>query len=166
VLTLHFFLWTFIILCFSLGFIGLIVPVMPAVAFIWVGIGTYHFFIDPMALTWTTWNTLLIGTALILLADYLVNMFAVRHYGGSRLSMAASVVGVLMGLLLFPPFGIIVGPFLLVFLTESLRHRTPEEASKVAFATVVAFFGSAAAKALLQIVILSVFFMEIARAGA
>ena len=49
-------LWALIVLCFILSFVGLVVPILPGAAFIWLGAGIYHFLIDSAQLGWLTWE--------------------------------------------------------------------------------------------------------------
>ncbi len=152
--------WIVIALCFGVSFIGLVVPVLPAVGLVWLGVAIYHLLVDPLALTWTTWGTMLFFTGVILITDQLANAYLVKRYGGTKWSMLASIVGVFVGLIFFPPFGIIVAPFLFVFGAEVLQNRTPEASMKVAFATLIAFLGSAFAKAMMQLIMIGVFLAD------
>ncbi len=157
---MHVLWWVVITLCFVISFIGIVVPMLPAVGLVWLGVAVYHFLVNPLALTWTTWGTMLFFTAIILIMDELANAYLVKRYGGTKWTMLASVVGVVVGLIFFPPFGIIVAPFLFVFAAEILQHHTPEASMRVAFATLIAFLGSAFAKVLMQLIMIGVFLAE------
>lgn len=155
------FLWALIVICFVLSFVGLVVPVLPAAAFIWLGAAIYHFFIDPTQLGWFTWGSFIFLTALMLAADQLANAYAVKRYGGSKLSVLASVIGVPIGLFFFPPLGFVLVPFVLVFAVELIfRDRAPDEALKAAVGTLVAFAGSMFAKILMQVAMIVIFLLD------
>lgn len=155
-------LWIVIVICFILSFVGLVLPVMPAVALIWVGAGIYHFLIDSVAIGGLTWGSFVFLTALMLFADQFANVYAVKRYGGSRWSVWASIIGVPIGLFFFPPLGFILVPFLLVFFVELLfQKRSAESSLRVAFGTLVAFAGSLLAKALMQLIMVVVFLIDV-----
>ncbi|HHT74003.1 MAG TPA: DUF456 domain-containing protein [Firmicutes bacterium] len=155
-------LWILITLCFILSFVGLVVPVLPGAAFIWLGAGVYHFLIDSTQLGWFTWGSFILLTGLMLIADQLANAYAVKRYGGSRLSVLASLVGVPIGLFFFPPLGFVLVPFFLVFAVELiLQPSAPERAMKAAVGTLIAFAGSLFAKVLMQVAMIVIFLMDI-----
>ena len=105
-------LWILITLCFILSFVGLVVPVLPGAAFIWLGAGVFHFLIDSTQLGWFTWGSFILLTGLMLIADPPANAYAVKRYG-YRLSVLASLVGVPIGPFFFP-LGFVLVPFFCV----------------------------------------------------
>jgi uncharacterized protein YqgC (DUF456 family) len=155
-------LWALIVLCFILSFVGLVVPILPGAAFIWLGAGIYHFLIDSTRLGWLTWGSFIILSVFMLIADQLANVYAVKRYGGSRWSVWASLIGIPIGLVFFPPLGFVFVPFFLVFLVELVvQNRTSEEALKTAVGTLLAFAGSLFAKAFMQLAMIVVFLADI-----
>ena len=156
------FLWILIVACFILSFVGLVVPILPAAVFVWAGAALYHFFIDSAALSSLTWVSFIVLTALMLVSDQLANVYTVKRYGGSRLSTFASFVGAFIGLFAAPPWGVLVVPFLLVFLVELIfQKRSPEMSVKAAVGTLVGFVSSLVAKAVIQLVMIVFFFVDV-----
>lgn len=153
--------WFFIILSFLLSFIGIIYPIIPGVGLIWVGAAIYHLLINPEALTWTTWGTFTLFTGLILLSDQSANFYVVRRHGTSKLGVWAAVVGVIIGAFVMPPFGLLFVPFLFVLIAEVSQNRPMDRALTAAFATLVAFVTSAFAKAILQVLMITIFFLDL-----
>jgi hypothetical protein len=51
------------------------------------------------------------ATALALLLDYIVPAAGARRYGASKFGVWGSILGMLVGLFVFPPFGLFVGGF-------------------------------------------------------
>ncbi len=154
--------WFFILVCFLLSFIGIIYPIIPGVGLIWLGAAIYHLLINSDALTWTTWGTFTVFTALILLSDQSANYYVVRRHGTSRLGVWAAVVGVIIGAFIMPPFGLLFVPFLFVLVAEISQNRPLDRALTAAFATLVAFVTSAVAKAILHVLMIIIFFLDMA----
>lgn len=154
-------LWLFIGLCFFVSFVGLLIPVLPAVGFVWLGVLCYHFFLQPGVLSGGFWSAMLVLTGVYLLTDHVANVWLVKRYGGSTVSIFASVIGVFVGVFFFPPFGILFVPFLLVLAVEMLQDRTLEASLKVAFATLLAFLSGAFAKGVLQLVMIVYFWLTV-----
>lgn len=153
--------WIVIIICFIAGLAGIVLPIVPSVALVWAGVVVYHFFISSQALGWLTWATMIFFTAVILVVDQLSNVVVVRRYGASKISTFASLVGALIGVFVFPPFGVVVVPFVLVLVLELLQNRPLDKAFDVAFGTIVAFVGSTFAKGLMQLIMMAAFFVDV-----
>ncbi|HKM43486.1 MAG TPA: DUF456 family protein [Limnochordia bacterium] len=153
--------WIVIVICFVAGLAGIVLPVLPSVALVWVGIAIYHFFISSQALGWLTWATMIFLTAVILVVDQLSNVVVVKRYGASKISIFASLVGALIGVFVFPPFGVVLVPFVLVLVLELLQNRPLDKAFDIAFGTIVAFVGSTVAKGLMQLIMMAAFFVDV-----
>jgi len=149
--------WIIIIACFIFSFVGLVYPIIPSVFLIWVGVVLYHFGINSTALTWITWTMLVLLTVFLFLADYLANLHFVDKAGGSKWGMRAATIGLIVGSFVIPPFGVIIVPFALVLIAEMMQKKTFQESSKVAFATLIAFFSGTFAKAIIQLIMIGVF---------
>lgn len=154
-------LWMIIIGSFILSFVGLVYPIIPSVLMIWIGIVLYHFGLQPEALSWIAWLTFGLLTVLIFLADYLVNLHFVKKAGGSAWGKSAATIGLIVGSFVIPPFGVIVVPFALVLLAEMMHQRTFESSLKVASATLIGFLSSTFAKAIIQLIMIFVFFFAV-----
>lgn len=100
-------------------------------------------------------------TILLFVADYLANLHFVDKAGGSKWGMRAATVGLIVGSFVIPPVGVIVVPFVLVFIAEWLQKKTVMESLKVAFATLIAFLSGTLAKAVVQLIMIVVFFMDV-----
>ena len=155
------FWWIVIIICFIAGLAGIVLPVLPSVALVWAGVAVFHFFIHSQVLSWLTWGTMIFLTAVILIVDQLSNVVVVKRYGASKISILASLVGAFIGLFVFPPFGVVLVPFFLVFILELMHNRPLDKALDIAFGTIVAFVGSTFAKGLMQLIMMGAFFIDV-----
>lgn len=154
-------LWTLIIICFALAFIALIKPIIPGVPVLWVGFIIYHFGINKHQLSLSFWIFMIIFTAVIFLADFLANAYFLKKYGSTKTGEKVGCLAVIVGSFVFPPFGLIIVPFLSVFVTEKLQGKTTKESIKSAWATVISFISSSLAKAVLQFIMVIIFFVYI-----
>lgn len=155
------FLWSLVIVCFILSFVGLIYPIIPSVLMIWAGVVIYHFGINHHDLSWISWTMLGLLTILIFIADYLVNIHFVDKAGGSKWGTRAATIGLIVGGFVIPPFGVIIVPFALVFITEMIQMKSFQESIKVAFATIIAFLSGTFAKAVIQLIMIVVFIVDV-----
>lgn len=145
-------IWIIIICLFVISFIGIFIPVIPAVLLLWLGFFVYHFFLDGGTLTMSFWVAMLVFTIILMVSDFLMNHYFVNKFGGSKWSQLAAVIGVFIGVFVYPPFGMIVVPFLLVFVIEMMEKKRVQTAGLAALGAIVGFLSSAVAKIFIQLV--------------
>ncbi|WNC12427.1 DUF456 family protein [Brevibacillus brevis] len=155
-------LWIVVVALFALSIAGIFLPVLPDTILLWAGFLLYHFFIaEPGAGLPASFWWGMVGLSILLYgADVLTNMYFVKKYGGSKWSSAAAVVGIFVGIFVFPPIGMIVLPFVFVVLVELfVQNQTMERAVKAGFGSLIGFLGSAIVKVVLQLVMMIWFFL-------
>lgn len=154
------FWWLLIGLFFVASFVGLIVPIIPSVLVLWGGFLVYLFALSGTLSVWF-WIGMGVLTLFLLIVDILANIVFVKRTGGSKWGERAALIGVLIGAFVYPPFGLILVPFVLVFITELIQQKTAGEAVRVAFASFLAFLSGTFAKAVVQVVMIVWFFIEV-----
>lgn len=154
-------IWIGVIFLFILSFIGLIVPIIPGVGLIWGGVALYHFLIDSTSLTWLSWGSFALLTIVLLVTDQVAAYYFVKKTGGSKIGSIIATIGVIIGVFVMPPFGIIIVPFVLVIMIEILQQKPISAALDIALGTVIAFFSGTVAKALFQIIMIGIFIIDI-----
>ena len=71
-----------------------------------------------------------------------MQIYSVKVFGGGRASTIGVVVGIILGVFLFPPFGVIVGPFLGAYVGAIIESDFDLIKSfKIAFGSLVGFLG-------------------------
>jgi len=104
------------------GLLGAVVPVLPGpplsyaglLVLQWSGYGGFTFV---FLLIWA-------GIAIaVTVMDYFLPTLLTKQFGGSRYASVGSVLGLVIGIFFFPPFGMIVGPFLGAFFGELINNR-------------------------------------------
>ncbi|MDW4260283.1 DUF456 domain-containing protein [Staphylococcus saprophyticus] len=153
-------LWLCIIAAFVLAFIGLIKPIIPSVLVLWVGFLIYQFGFHNGNLSWVFYASMILFTVFILVADFIMNKYFVNKFGGSNLSELVALVGVIVGCFVFPPFGIIIVPFVAVLVVEMIQEPNLTKALKASFGSVVAFLASSVAQAIIMIIMVIWFFVD------
>lgn len=158
---MNFLIWIVILGLFILSFIALIYPVLPSVSAVWAGFLFYHFFINSMELTRVFWVFMTVFTLILLLSGVLVSSLSVKKYGGTKLGERVAALAVILGSFVYPPFGIIVIPFIAVFLAEWSQERSLKEAWNSAVGSLVGFFSGQIATAIIQFIMIVWFFFTI-----
>ncbi|MCM3548021.1 membrane protein [Niallia circulans] len=152
--------WLVIAVFFIASFVGLIVPIIPSVLVLWGGFLVYLFALGG-SLSVVFWVGMAVLTVFLLVVDLLANMAFVKRTGGSKWGERAALVGVIVGAFVVPPFGLIIVPFVLVLIAELLQQQPFEKAVRIAFSSFLAFISGTLAKAVVQIVMIAWFLIEV-----
>lgn len=99
-------------------------------------------------------------TVVIIAADIIANSYFVKKYGGSKTSETIAAIATIVGSFIFPPFGILLVPFLAVLVTEFIIHKDASKSVKVGFATIIGFLGGSIAKILIQLLMIVWFILD------
>jgi uncharacterized protein YqgC (DUF456 family) len=117
------------------GIIGCIVPALPGVVLSYAGLLCAYFTSYSHMSASAIWIWLAITVAARELsalrgevasdavADYFLPAWMTRRFGGSRAGAIGATVGVFAGFFIFPPIGIILGPFVGAVAGELLNDR-------------------------------------------
>lgn len=155
------FIWVVVIVLFIFSLVGVFVPIIPAVVALWIGFLLYHFFIDSEQLTLFFWIAMVLFTITLIGSDLLTNKYFVNKFGGSKTGEWGAIAGVVIGAFIYPPFGFIIIPFIVVFVIEMMNKKTPKEASLAAFGALVGFLSGVVAKLLIQLIMIGWFFVVV-----
>ncbi|QIC46552.1 DUF456 family protein [Lysinibacillus sphaericus] len=154
--------WILVVACFIISFVGLVYPIIPGVLFLVGGFLLYGLFFSFAELSWWFWIIEILFVVLLFGADTLANAFGIKKFGGSSSGMWGSTIGLLFGPFVIPVAGILIGPFLGAVIAELIvEKRTFSEAVKSGVGSLVGFLTSTIAKAVIQIVMIIVFFFAI-----
>ena len=75
----------------------------------------------------------LAGIALIsILNDYLSGLIGAKYGGAAQKSMLYGIIGMIIGLIIFPPFGGLIGVFVGILITELIRGTNQEKSIRAA----------------------------------
>lgn len=127
------------VVCLLAGIAGCIVPVLPGpplgYAALWLMKWSGAADFDGQFLL--IWG---IVTLAVTAADYLLPAWLSKRFGGSKYAATGSLVGLLAGMIFFPPVGPVVGAFIGAFVGEMLYDSSDAgKAFKAACGACVAF---------------------------
>jgi len=128
------------------GLLGAVIPVIPGPPLSFAGLlilqwSGYPDFTSTFLWVWAG------ITVIVTVMDYFLPTMMTKKFGGSRAASIGSILGLLAGMFLFPPWGMIIGPFLGAFAGELFHNRNDStKAFKVAFGAFLAFIVGSGAK--------------------
>ena len=142
------------------GVFGCIFPIIPGPP-----LGYLALIILSWAKGWepfgTTFLIIMAGlTILVSILDYLLPAMGAKKYGASRLSLWVSMAGMVIGLFLFPPWGMVIGAFLGAVAGELLAGRQGKSALRAGWGVFVGNMLSAGLKLALTGVMLFLYIKE------
>ena len=128
------------------GILGAVVPVIPGPPISYLGLlliqwSGYGEFSGTFLWIWAG------ITLIVTIMDYVLPSLMTKRFGGSRAASIGSFLGLLAGMFLFPPWGVIAGPFLGAFAGELMYNRANSaKAFTVALGAFFAFIVGSGAK--------------------
>ena len=156
---MDYFLITLGILFIISGILGGVLPILPGPPLSYVGLillhltESYHFSNQFLII----WGVI---TVVVYLLDYLIPIWGTKRFGGSKRGVWGSIIGLLIGLFLFPPFGIIVGPFVGAVVGELSSGKQSREAFRSGFGSFVGFLAGTMIKLIASGMMAWYFFAE------
>lgn len=151
--------WISVIVLFLVGMAGAIYPILPGALAIYAAFFVYGLCVGFEPFGYMFWVIQTAIVAVLFIADYVVNAWGVKRFGGSRASIIGSTVGVIVGPFIIPGFGLILGPLLGAAIGEMITGASMAKSVKSAIGAVVGLFTSIVVKFALQTVMIVLFFI-------
>lgn len=125
-----------------LGVLGAFLPVLPGPITSWLGLLLLHL-TTAIPMNWTFLGITFAIAMVIWLLDYLIPAIGTKRFGGTKYGVNGSILGLILGIVFFPPLGLIIGPFLGAFIGELLNNaKDVKRALKAAVGSFIGFLAS------------------------
>ncbi len=154
-------------ICILLGILGSILPGLPGPPVSYLGLLLIH---------WTRFASfstrmlviLAIIVAVVAVLDYIVPIWGTKTFGGSKAGVRGSTIGLIVGMILLPLFGIVLGPlglfgilggpFIGAWIGEIYAGKESRQALRAAFGSFIGFIAGTLMKIALSVVLAVYFF--------
>jgi uncharacterized protein YqgC (DUF456 family) len=142
------------------GLAGCVLPALPGPPLSYIALLLLHFtgryqFSNKFLIIW------LIITAVVVILDYLVPVWGAKKFGAGKRGVWGSIIGLLLGFFIFPPFGIILGPFLGAVIGEMSSGKETGAALKAGFGSFAGFIAGTLLKLVASGMMTWYFFKEL-----
>ena len=139
---------------FIIGILGSFIPILPGPPISYLGLLLIHwsgFANFSSAFLWMFAGI----TVVVTVMDFVLPSLMTKKFGGSRAASIGSFLGIIVGLFFFPPWGIIVGPFLGALIGELITNKAEgSKALKVALGAFLAFLVGSGIKLIISSIML------------
>lgn len=115
-----------------LGIIGVLVPVLPGIPFMFLIAVIFGFVTKFADLKTIELIILALIAGLSLTIDYTTGLFGARYGGATKQSIILGFIGLILGTIIFPPLGGIIGLFLAILFSELYIKKDKTKAFKAA----------------------------------
>jgi hypothetical protein len=149
------------VICILIGIIGSILPGLPGPPLSYLGLLLLHWtkLVDFSQRSLIIWAVIVI---LVSILDYVVPIWGTKKYGGTKAGVVGSTVGLIVGIVLLPLLGIVLGPmgligilggpFIGAFIGEMSAGRSSDSAWRAAFGSFAGFVAGTIMKLAVSIV--------------
>ncbi len=153
--------WILVIALFVVGMLGTIYPVLPGALAIYFAFFVYGWFFSFAEFGPWFWIIQTVIVVVLFVTDYLVSAYGTKKFGGTRLSVILSTIGLIIGPFVIPAFGLILGPLIGALAGELISGKNFQTALKVAWGTMLGLLSSAIVKIILQLAMIIVWIIWI-----
>ena len=122
-------------ICLLVGILGCVLPVLLGVPLAYCGLLLLHA-TDKVQFSWQFLVIWVVVTIVVQVLDSVVPIWGTKKFGGSKMGVWGSTLGLLVGLF-FGPWGIVLGPFLGAVVFELIDGKNTRLALKAGWGSFV-----------------------------
>ena len=125
-------------ICLIIGLLGCIVPMIPGPPISYAGLLLLHI-TDKVQFSTSQLVIWLLLVVVVQVLDYFTPIIGSKYSGGTKWGSWGCLIGSIVGIVFFSPWGIIIGPFGGAFIGELLGDRSAREALKSGMGALIGF---------------------------
>jgi uncharacterized protein YqgC (DUF456 family) len=133
-----------------LGLVGSVLPILPGIPLAWLGLFIYAAATGFQKVSILTTIVFFVVMLVTMAIGYFAPLLGAKKQKASRGGTIGAFVGLTIGIFVFNVWGLLLGPFLGALVGELIMKKTPDQAVKSAFGTLLGFL----AGTLLQIIVI------------
>lgn len=133
------------------GIAGCVLPVIPGQVLSWGSLLFLQFTSNP-PFTGNFMVTWALITAGVTLLDYYVPIWGTKKLGGSKKGIWGATLGLVVGIFFFPPFGLIVGPFIGAYAGELVAGKDSRTAFRSGLGSFIGFVAGTMMKLVISVI--------------
>ena len=135
-----------------LGIIGIVVPALPGIILNYLTLVLLYINRGEGEIGLGALITFGLLTLLVTLLDYILPLVGAKKFGASRTGIIFAAIGMITGIIFFPPSGIFFGLLIGAFIGELIAGKNQSQAFKAGFVTFLGILTSMVVKLMLAVV--------------
>ena len=143
-----------------LGLIGSFVQIIPGPITSWLGLLTISF-TSYVELNYSFLILSFIIAVFVFILDLIIPLIGLKKFGGTNKGMIGATIGLLLGLFIIGPFGILIGPFIGALSSEILGGLKFRKAIKASIGSLIGFIAGVAMKFSISLIYFIFFLIEV-----
>ncbi len=149
------------IICTIIGIIGCIFPTIPGPPLSYAALILLQFAKEEPVFSKSFLVKFAVLTIIVSLGDYFLPLLGAKKYGTSKYGIWGAIIGMIAGIIFFPPFGMILGIFVGAIIGELIAGKKNSRALKAGLATFIGSMTAIFIKLSLSVVMAFYFFVYI-----
>ncbi len=148
--------WIIVVLLVVSGFIGLLLPILPGIAFIFSGLLLGAWIDDFILVSQTTMIVIGVIALFAWAIDFFASYLTAKKAKASKLALYGTLIGAIVGIF-GGVIGLIFGPMIGAVIGEFIARRNTKDATRVGIGAGMGFVVALAVKLALAIMIVAIF---------
>ncbi len=144
-----------------IGIVGIVVPALPGILLNYISLVLLYIVKGKDVVSINMLIVFGLITFLVNLLDYILPYLGAKKFGASRTGIIFAAIGMLIGIIFFPPVGIFLGLLIGAFTGELVAGKNESQALKASLATFLGSLASMAIKLSLALIMMVYFFWNL-----
>ncbi|PLX23786.1 MAG: DUF456 domain-containing protein, partial [Salinivirgaceae bacterium] len=143
-----------------IGLIGCILPIIPGPPISFVGLLVLEA-TETVDFSGEFLILMFVLAAAVTALDFIIPIWGTKKFGGTKAGVIGSTIGLIAGLIFFPPLGIIIGPFAGAVIGEMINNDDFNKALKSGLGSFIGFLLGTGLKLIVSSVMVFYYFKAI-----
>ena len=158
---MEFFWWLFATVLFAVGLIGTVLPVFPGTTIILAGAVIHRIMLGPeKSVGWRSIVLLVLLTVATYALDSLSGYFGAKYFGATKWGMFGAILGALIGVF-FGILGLLVWPVIGAIVGEFIAGKRMIDAGRAGWGSLLGNLGGMVGKLIIALAMITIFLMTV-----
>ena len=155
------FWWLFTTVLFAVGLIGTVLPVFPGTTIILAGAVIHRMMLGPeKSVGWRSIVLLVLLTVATYVLDFLSAYFGAKYFGATKWGMFGAILGALIGVF-FGILGLLVWPVIGAIVGEFIAGKRMIDAGRAGWGSLLGNLGGMVGKLIIALAMITIFLITV-----
>ncbi|MEQ8174448.1 MAG: DUF456 domain-containing protein [Syntrophomonadaceae bacterium] len=150
-----------VIILMLVGIAGIIFPVLPGSGLIFIAIAAYGWYEGFQVITGKYLVVMGALTVLAMTLSYLSTVWGAKYTGAGKAGTWGALLGLLVGLFILPPAGMVLGPWIGAFIGEFIANKDAKKALLAGVGAVLGLFSGMLIHLIIALIMVGTFLYRV-----